>query len=107
MGWRLVFSFCFIHFTDDTNLGNRQNTLCRVCMRSGLLCAALIHTCGQRLARLMLKLLTATFLLSFEHETTDEAGRPAAPVPNWNEELAGKPDEKCFLRYTRRSGVEL
>jgi hypothetical protein len=61
----------------------------------------------QRLARVMLKMLTATFLLSFDYEIMNESGQPATPLPNWNDTLTCKPEEACFLRYARRPDTEL
>jgi hypothetical protein len=55
----------------------------------------------------MLKMLTATFLLSFDYEIMNESGQPATPLPNWNDTLTCKPEEACFLRYARRPDTEL
>lgn len=57
---------------------------------------------GQRLAKLEMKLLLATLLLSSDIELVDKGGRPLdqAPRPNWNDALTCKPPPgSCYLRF--------
>lgn len=59
---------------------------------------------GQRLGKLELKLITAMFLLGFEHQVVDGTGKPSEslPQPNWNDILFCRPTPGSFgLKYER------
>ncbi|KAF9261709.1 cytochrome P450 [Marasmius fiardii PR-910] len=59
---------------------------------------------GQRLGKIELKLITAMFLLGFEHHVVDGSGQPAdsLPTPNWNDILFCRPPLGSFgLKYER------
>ncbi|KIK68607.1 hypothetical protein GYMLUDRAFT_153403 [Collybiopsis luxurians FD-317 M1] len=62
-------------------------------------------TClGQRLARIELKIVTALFLLGFQHWTVDGSGKVTSqpPQPNWNDILLCRPPQGSFkLRFER------
>ncbi|KAF9568692.1 cytochrome P450 [Agrocybe pediades] len=64
-------------------------------------------TClGTRLAKVELKLVTAMFVLGFQHSVVDRHGKPAdpLPVPNWNDILLCRPPVGSFkLKYERTS----
>ncbi|KAJ8081843.1 hypothetical protein AAF712_004751 [Marasmius tenuissimus] len=59
---------------------------------------------GQRLGKVELKLITAMFLLGFDHHVVDASGKPADPLPtpNWNDILFCRPPAGSFgLNYER------
>ncbi|KAF8814788.1 cytochrome P450 [Phlegmacium glaucopus] len=62
-------------------------------------------TClGTRLAKVELKLVTAMFVLGFNHSVIDRSGAPSnpLPVPNWNDILLCRPPIGSFnLKYQR------
>ncbi|KAI3613103.1 cytochrome p450 [Moniliophthora roreri] len=58
---------------------------------------------GQRLAKIELKLITAMFVLGFDHHVVDGYGKPADPLPtpNWNDILLCRPPQAFGLKYER------
>ncbi|KAF5389632.1 hypothetical protein D9757_004170 [Collybiopsis confluens] len=67
-------------------------------------------TClGQRLARVELKLVTALFLLGFQHRVVDSSGKVASgpPLPNWNDILLCRPPQGSFKLAYERSKTTL
>jgi cytochrome P450 len=77
-------------------------------MRMGKLTAALFPgktlCLGTRLAKVELKLVTALFIMSFDHAVIDPSGEPATtlPMPNWNDILLCRPRPGSFyLGYSR------
>ncbi|KAH9478669.1 Cytochrome P450 monooxygenase claM [Psilocybe cubensis] len=61
---------------------------------------------GTRLAKVELKLITAMFVLGFQHTVVDRRGEPSnpLPVPNWNDILLCRPPAGSFkLKYERTS----
>lgn len=64
-------------------------------------------TClGTRLAKVELKLVTAMFVLGFEHSVLNASGEPMYPLPtpNWNDILLCRPPQGSFsLGYSRTS----
>ncbi|KAK7047353.1 hypothetical protein VNI00_006584 [Paramarasmius palmivorus] len=58
---------------------------------------------GQRLAKVELKLITAMFLLGFDHHVIDVDGKAADPfpTPNWNDILMCRPTQAFGLQYER------
>lgn len=61
---------------------------------------------GSRLAKVDLKLVTAMFVLGFDHSVIDNSGTPSnpLPVPNWNDILLCRPPAGSFnLKYQRTS----
>lgn len=64
-------------------------------------------TClGTRLAKVELKLITAMFVLGFEHSVVDASGEPMYPLPtpNWNDILLCRPPQGSFsLGYNKTS----
>ncbi|KAF9066807.1 cytochrome P450 [Rhodocollybia butyracea] len=66
-------------------------------------------TClGQRLARVELKIVTALFLLGFNHCVVDGSGKavPQPPLPNWNDILLCRPPRGSFsLSYERSTAA--
>lgn len=65
---------------------------------------------GTRLAKVELKLITAMFVLGFEHSVVDASGEPMYPLPtpNWNDILLCRPPkgESFSLGYAS-TGVAL
>ena len=67
-------------------------------------------TClGTRLAKVELKLITAVFVLAFEHSVIDPLGEPAnlLPLPNWNDILLARPPVGSFNLGYERTDVPL
>ncbi|EDR08032.1 uncharacterized protein LACBIDRAFT_297641 [Laccaria bicolor S238N-H82] len=60
---------------------------------------------GTRLAKLELKLVTAMFILGFQHSVVDKSGAPLNPLPtpNWNDILFARPQQGSFTKYERSS----
>ena len=57
---------------------------------------------GQRLAKLEMKLLAATFLLAIDFSVVDDGGKvpETVPRPNWNDIIGCKPPkDSCFIQY--------
>ncbi|TFK34453.1 cytochrome P450 [Crucibulum laeve] len=64
---------------------------------------------GTRLAKVELKLVTAMFVLGFNHSIIDQAGKPSdtLPVPNWNDILLCRPPKDSFYIKYERTRVPL
>ncbi|KAL1742554.1 cytochrome P450, partial [Schizophyllum fasciatum] len=62
---------------------------------------------GNRLAKLMLKLLISTFILAFDSAVVDSAGAAMAeaPIPDWNDAVHARPSRPCYINYTRTAAV--
>ena len=60
---------------------------------------------GTRLAKVELKLVTAMFILGFQHSVVDKIGAPLNPLPtpNWNDILFARPQQGSFTKYGRTS----
>jgi hypothetical protein len=60
---------------------------------------------GTRLAKVELKLVTAMFILGFQHSVVDKSGAPLNPLPtpNWNDILFARPQQGSFIKYERTS----
>ncbi|KAF9467869.1 cytochrome P450 [Collybia nuda] len=60
---------------------------------------------GTRLAKIELKVITAMFVLGFEHRIVDKLGNTATslPTPNWNDILMCRPQNGCSIKYARSS----
>jgi len=61
---------------------------------------------GTRLAKVELKLVTAMFVLGFQHTVVDPFGESSSPLPapNWNDILLCRPPAGSFnLKYERNN----
>jgi len=64
---------------------------------------------GTRLAKVELKLVTAMFVLGFEHSVVDpvSGARKETPTPNWNDILLCRPPQGSFGIAYKRTEVPL
>lgn len=64
---------------------------------------------GSRLAKLELKLITAMFVLGFQHSVVDPSGAPVKnlPIPNWNDIFHCRPPAGSFYLQYERNQVPL
>lgn len=59
---------------------------------------------GQRLARLMAKVVAAMLLLGFDYEIVNEAGELVSPQPDWNDHFtcrSSTTQDQCRLSFSR------